>query len=102
MRRSLRNRIETAEELAAAEVKKRDERQKQWVEAKRVQARRHATSVGAIVLAGQPRIDEPLKETWTRTLRHYRISEEISGTKLLANLRSLLFRDIEGDEEEEA
>src|SRR5271157_4707385 len=34
----------------------------------------HATAVAAIVIYGQPRIDEPLVRAWARTLRHNRIT----------------------------
>jgi hypothetical protein len=37
-------------------------------------AQRHATAVAAIVLAGKPKIDEPLNRAWARTLRHYEIA----------------------------
>jgi hypothetical protein len=99
MRRHLRQRLETAEKIAAAAVTKSDARQKASVEAERQQARDHATSVAALVLAGQPRIDEPLKEAWTRALRHYGISEHTSNTCVAGRQ---LFSDIVGDEAEAA
>ena len=37
-------------------------------------ARRHATAVAAIVLAGEPKMDEPLIRAWARTLQHYEIT----------------------------
>jgi hypothetical protein len=37
-------------------------------------ARCHATAVAAIVLSGQPRLDEPLIRAWARVLQHYEIS----------------------------
>jgi hypothetical protein len=40
----------------------------------RIEARYHAMAVAAIVLSGQPRIDEPLRHAWARTLRHYGIT----------------------------
>jgi hypothetical protein len=90
-----KKRIEAAEENAVV----LDARQKASVEAQRLQARDHATCVAALVLAGQPRIDEPLKKAWTRALRHYGISEQTS------NIREAgwqLFYDIVEDEAEEA
>jgi hypothetical protein len=94
-----RQRLETAEKIAAAAITEHDARQKQRVEAERLQARDHATSVAALVLAGRPRIDEPLKEAWTRALLHYGISEQISDTRVAG---PLLFPDIVGDEAEAA
>jgi hypothetical protein len=35
--------------------------------------RYHTTAVAAIVLSGEPKIDEPLVRAWDRTLSHYRI-----------------------------
>jgi hypothetical protein len=40
----------------------------------RSDARHHAIAVAAIVLSGQPRIDEPLRDAWARTLQHHGIS----------------------------
>jgi hypothetical protein len=34
----------------------------------------HAVAVAAIVLSGQPKIDEPLQRAWRRTLRSYEIT----------------------------
>lgn len=36
-------------------------------------ARLHATAVAAIVICGEPKIDEPLIRAWVRTLRHHGI-----------------------------
>jgi hypothetical protein len=94
-----RKRIEAAEEIAVAMVTKSDARQKASLEAERLRARDHATTVAALVLAGQPRIDEPLKEAWTRALRHYEISEQISDTCVAGQL---LFPDIVGGEAQAA
>jgi hypothetical protein len=35
----------------------------------------HATAVAAIVLAGKPKIDEPLAKAWKRALLHYKIDD---------------------------
>jgi hypothetical protein len=42
----------------------------------REEARLHATAVAAIVISGEPKIDEPLKCAWARTLAHYKIDSE--------------------------
>ena len=34
----------------------------------------HATAVAALVLYGEPKIDEPLRRAWVRTLHHYGIT----------------------------
>jgi hypothetical protein len=36
-------------------------------------ARLHATAVAAIIISGDPKIDEPLVRAWERTLAHYRL-----------------------------
>ena len=36
--------------------------------------RRHTTAVAAIVISGEPKIDEPLVRAWERTLAHYRFA----------------------------
>ena len=41
-------------------------------------ARDHTTAVAAIVLAGQPKLDEPLEAAWARALRHYKVHGWIS------------------------
>ena len=39
----------------------------------RKELRLHATAVAAIVISGEPKIDEPLVRAWERTLAHHRI-----------------------------
>jgi hypothetical protein len=76
MDRRSRHRIEKCDELLSAAQKERDERLKQWLRVAPTHARRHATAVAAIVLAGQPRIDEPLSRAWARALQHYGIDNK--------------------------
>jgi hypothetical protein len=64
---SRRSRISRIEEFVSSKLKAQQESRKQW-------ARRHATAVAAIVLAGEPKIDEPLIRAWARTLCHYKIA----------------------------
>lgn len=40
--------------------------------------RLHTIAVAAIVISGEPKIDEPLIRAWERTLAHYRIDVEDS------------------------
>ena len=42
----------------------------------RESVRHHATSVAAIVISGEPKIDEPLVRAWERTLAHHQIDLE--------------------------
>jgi hypothetical protein len=74
MERRSRHRIERIEEHLSAARKERDERRKQSGKQWRPQARRHAIAVAAIVLSGQPKIDEPLNRAWARALQHYGIN----------------------------
>jgi len=41
-------------------------------------ARLHATAVAAIVMSGEPKIDEPLVRAWERALAHHRINVQDS------------------------
>jgi hypothetical protein len=68
--------LSKAEELVSIELKKHAKRREQMYESLRPQARRHATAVAAIVISGEPKIDEPLFHAWVRALRHYRITDE--------------------------
>jgi hypothetical protein len=86
---SRRARISRIEELVASKLKDQQEGREQWAKALPIHAQRHATAVAAIVLAGEPKIDEPLIRAWARSLRHYKIaidpnkSEQISAAQLL-------------------
>jgi hypothetical protein len=66
--------LNKAEEFVSIEFKKRADRDEVLVEIVRPDARRHATAVAAIVIAGEPKIDERLVRAWGRTLRHYGIT----------------------------
>jgi hypothetical protein len=73
MDRRSRHRIGKCEELLSAALKERDERLKEFLQEGFIHALRHATAVAAIVLSGQPRIDEPLNRAWARALQRYGI-----------------------------
>jgi hypothetical protein len=66
-------RISKIEEDVSAARKIRVKTFKQLLRAGPTHARRHATAVAAIVLSGQPRVDEPLNRAWARALQHYGI-----------------------------
>ncbi len=78
MDRSLRHRLSKAEKLASKalnEAKEKERKAKKEIVRKNVwHARYHATAVAAVVLAGQPKIDEPLIHAWNRTLQHFEIN----------------------------
>lgn len=86
-----RARVLHAEQLVSNALKERAERKKQWANRLPMAARLHATAVAAILLAGEPKIDEPLKQAWTRALQHYDIpvgdktkeSEQVSAARQL-------------------
>src|SRR5712691_7593990 len=73
MDRRPRQRISKVEELLSAAKKERERKRKKFYEDRLRHARLHATAVAAIVLSGEPKIDEPLGRAWRRALRHYRI-----------------------------
>jgi hypothetical protein len=95
MERRSRQRVREIEKQINAEKKKREE---EWIETKaywRPHARVHAAAVAAIVLRGEPKVDEPLKRAWLRALERYEIhvSDPTSnnspanvGAQLLAKL----------------
>jgi hypothetical protein len=61
------------EELVG-ELRKRAETQAAMDDIFRPKAPPHATAVAAIVLYGEPKIEEPLVRAWAHTLRHHRIT----------------------------
>ena len=75
MHRSSRRRIWKVEELLSAAKKEREEKREKWHKNCLRHARLQATAVAAIVLSGEPKIDEPLSQTWKRVLQHYQICE---------------------------
>jgi hypothetical protein len=75
--RTSRHRLSKLEKLVSAALKEREQREKQAAQDLPYHARRHATAVAAIVLAGQPKIDEPLIMAWARALQHYGINVNV-------------------------
>jgi hypothetical protein len=69
------------EELLFAAKRERERKRKEFSENYLRHARLHATAVAAIVLSGDPKIDEPLSQAWTRSLKHYRI-RNANGTQI--------------------
>jgi hypothetical protein len=57
------------EEIISVEQKKRVARDESWYEAMRPFARTHATAVAAILMFGDPQIDEPLIRAWRRAFK---------------------------------
>jgi hypothetical protein len=95
---SRRARISRIEELIASKLDARQERRKQWEKALPIHARRHATAVAAIVLAGEPKIDEPLIRPWARSLRHYKIAIDPTTASEQIRAAQLLFPIIVGEQ----
>ena len=79
MDRSSRRRISKIEQGLSAAQKERAERRDKLGQEYFFQALHHATAVAAIVLSGQPKIDEPLIRAWERALRHYGINVKEPG-----------------------
>ena len=63
-----------AEEVVSIEWRKREKHRAQLKERFCPQARQHATAVAAVVLFGEPQIDEPLIHAWERALQHLGIT----------------------------
>jgi hypothetical protein len=70
----MRRRLSKMDERLSVLLKKRKEKDEEFISSWISRARHHSTAIAAIVLAGQPKLDEPLIEAWGRTLRHYRIN----------------------------
>jgi hypothetical protein len=85
MDRRSRHRIGKCEELVSSALKEREERLKQFLRVGPTHARRHASAVAAIVLSGQPRVDEPLNRAWARALQHYGIdnNDQVAASQRL-------------------
>ncbi len=79
MDRRLRHRLSNVEKLASDLLKKREDEKRQAIKEDVRRARYHATAVAAIVLAGQPKLDEPLIRAWRRALQHYGIDVKELG-----------------------
>jgi len=79
MDRISRWRISKIEQVISAAQEERAEKLEQWYKDKSLQAQRHATAVAAIVLAGNPKINEPLIRAWERALCHFKISVKEPG-----------------------
>jgi hypothetical protein len=77
--RDRRHRLSKINERVAAAVEERKRKDQEYVAASIFNARHHATAVAAIVLAGQPKIDEPLSEAWNRALKHYGVESKPWG-----------------------
>jgi hypothetical protein len=73
MKRRTIGRIRKIEEDVSAARKIHVDNFKQFMRAVATLALRHATAVAAIVLSGQPRVDEPLNRAWARALQQYGI-----------------------------
>ena len=78
MDRSSRRRVCKAEETISIAKKQHEEKRKKELETYVSYARLHATAVAAIVLSGQPKIDEPLIQAWTRALQYYEVQQDKS------------------------
>ena len=83
MYRHLQRRVSKAEQSLPAALKKRELLRGRLIALAKETADTwtgvspHATAVAALVLAGEPKIDEPLRAAWARTLNHYRLIESI-------------------------
>jgi hypothetical protein len=74
--RKIENLLAKAEEVISNEQKKRAARDEVFDELMRDFARHHATAVAAIIMFGNPQIDEPLVDAWRRAHRSLGILNE--------------------------
>ena len=73
MDRNFPHRLSKIEKHVSAALKERKAKEKQALRALPLHALRHTTAVAAILLSGQPKINEPLIRAWKRALQHYGI-----------------------------
>jgi hypothetical protein len=82
MQRS-RTRLFRLEETVNKKLEEGREKQKKLLKKQRRAAEYHSICLAAIVLSGEPKVDEPLICAWRRTLKHYEIDipncGELSG-----------------------
>jgi hypothetical protein len=90
MDRRSRHRISKIEERISVEFKQRQ----RWQPLGSEHARCHATGIAAIVLSGQPKVDEPLIQAWARALRHYgiHVKSRLNGTIKLQLLSGFVLK----------
>ncbi len=79
MDRNFQHRLSKIEKHVSAARKERNAKEKQAFKALPGRALHHSTAVAAIVLSGQPKINEPLIRAWVRALQHYRIDVNKPG-----------------------
>jgi hypothetical protein len=85
--------LSKAEELVSIARQKREKSRAEtlaWLmPIRRGDARPHATAVAAIVISGEPKVDEPLVRAWARTLAHHRMDLQDSTLDKHATLKAV-------------
>jgi hypothetical protein len=85
--------LSKAEELVSIARQKREKSRAEtlaWLmPIMRGDARPHATAVAAIVISGEPKVDEPLVRAWARTLAHHRMDLQDSTLDKHATLKAV-------------
>jgi hypothetical protein len=81
-----RRRIAKLEERISVAQEKQDAKLRLWAEQAPFHAIRHATAAAAIVLAGRPKVGEPLRQAWSRALQNYGIGIHIGQEATFAQL----------------
>lgn len=71
--RSFLLRLSKIDKRVSTNMKRREKKIERYLSDLLFCARHHAIAVAAIVLSGQPKIDEPLIIAWNRALQHYGI-----------------------------
>jgi hypothetical protein len=94
MDRKSRHKVAKSEKLLSVALQESDERLIELLRRWRTIARRHATAVAAIVLLGQPKIDEPLSRAWARALRQYGIDKNNDQDEAAKELYPIIKGDI--------
>jgi hypothetical protein len=72
MNRISDKRIASMEQKVSSKRAERSAKRKETIKQQQIAAEYHSVCVAAIVRAGNPKFDEPLKYAWERALKHFK------------------------------
>jgi hypothetical protein len=102
MNRSNTRRVSQLEKLVSSTAPERGRRKTALAEWRRSSARDHAMNLVALILHGDPRVDEPLEIAWHRALEQLgleRLADFTPSAHVAARLRPVLLPQLPGDTE---
>jgi hypothetical protein len=103
MSRSNARRVSQLEKLVSLTAEERERRKAALAEWRRSSARDHAMSLVALILHGDPHVDEPLEIAWHRALEQLGLErfglDLMTSAHAAARLRPLVLPELPGDSE---